>query len=162
MAEPEDKPVDTTAGPDAGGGRERPAESPNVPRRKSSWPLAAAAIAAGHEVKSAARLAGVSRKTVSRWQARDWFLERVEQIRGEAVRRAQGRLSDSMVTAAETLRKLMRDEDASIRYRASSKLIELGIRLRETLDLEDRVQTLEQILQAGGQLPGTTDQGGQG
>jgi hypothetical protein len=59
------------------------------------------------------------------------------------LRRAVGRLSDSMPRAAAKLRNLLASPSEKIQLAAASKLLESGLKLREQVALEERVATLE-------------------
>jgi hypothetical protein len=114
--------------------------------RKSNDELLAAELAAGKTVKDAAAAAQVSERTATRRLTDPDFREKVSAIRGEMIGRAAGRLADGMGEAAGVLRALLTDADANIRFRAAGKLIELGVKVVELSDLEQRVVELEAYL----------------
>ena len=114
--------------------------------RKSNDELLAAELAAGKTVKDAADAVHVSERTATRRMADPDFRERVSLLRGEMIGRAAGRLADGMGEAAGVLRALLTDADANIRFRAAGKLIELGVKVVELSELEQRVVELEAYL----------------
>jgi hypothetical protein len=59
------------------------------------------------------------------------------------VERALGRLSDGMCEAAEKLRELLGARSEAVRLGAARSLLELGVKLRESVELERRVSELE-------------------
>ena len=64
--------------------------------------------------------------------------------------RALGTLVDQMVSAADTLGYLCRKgKSEMVRLTAARSILELGTKLRETVELEERIANLE-----GGQPPG--------
>jgi HEAT repeat protein len=105
----------------------------------------AAALAAGKAVKDAATAAGVAERTAFRRLTDPKFKSRVSAIRGEMVANAAGRLADGMSEAAEVLRALLSDPDPHVRHKAAAKLIELSVRVRDQVELEDRLARLEAL-----------------
>jgi hypothetical protein len=65
---------------------------------------------------------------------------------GYSERHAHRRLAAGNCEAARTLRKLLKDGSSSIQLAAAKALLDLGARMRETLELERRVSDLEQSL----------------
>ena len=112
--------------------------------RHSADELLAAQIAAGKTLRDAAATAGVSEKTAQRRATDPEFRGMVSQLRAGFIGNAAGILADGMTEAANTLRTLLADADANIRHKAAVKLIELGIRAAELVDLDARVNALEQ------------------
>jgi HEAT repeat protein len=56
---------------------------------------------------------------------------------------ALGRIADGMSEAATTLRKLLKAKSESVRLSACRALLELGVKLRESVELEERFVELE-------------------
>jgi len=111
--------------------------------RHSADDLLAAQLAAGKTVRDAAATAGVSEKTAHRRAADPDFRAEVSKVRAGFIAGAAGILADGMAEAAGTLRSLLADADANVRHRAAVKLIELGMRAVELVELEARVSELE-------------------
>ena len=61
--------------------------------------------------------------------------------------RALGKMSDGMAEAADTLRQLLKAEAESVRLGAARSILELGSKLREAVELEDRIGELEAIIE---------------
>ena len=74
------------------------------------------------------------------------FRRRVVELRADMVARSLGRLADGMADAADTLRALLRAEGESVRLGAARALLELGTKLRESVELEERLAALEAAL----------------
>jgi hypothetical protein len=72
------------------------------------------------------------------------FAQRVDQLRGDMVSRASGRLADDMTRAAKTLRRLLSATSASVRLGAARTILETAAKLRETTVLEQRLRALEE------------------
>lgn len=103
----------------------------------------AVALAAGGTVTAAAAAAGVNRRTAHRKLRSPEFRRLVADLRGELVGRALGRLADNMTRAADTLAGLLDDPDPRLRLRTARAVLTLGARLRDSVDLTDRVRDLE-------------------
>lgn len=109
-------------------------------------PALIAALAAGRSMPQAAREAGCSERTVARRLADPGFRAKVNEARGQALASALGRLASSGVAAAEALTGLLADENAGVRLRAAVATLELAAKMRESVELEERLARLEQIL----------------
>lgn len=106
----------------------------------------ALALASGATLQRAAALAGTSERTAARRWADVAFRTRVNELRGEMVNRALGRLARNMTKAAGTLRQLLDAEHENVRLGAARALLEMGTKLRESVELEQRLAALEQRL----------------
>ncbi len=112
--------------------------------RKNADPVLIAALAGGATNVDAARQAGIGEKTVyRRLEDRD-FRRRVTEARSAMVARAVGTLADASSDAATTLRKLLDAESETVRLGACRAILELGVKLRESEDLEARLAALEE------------------
>jgi len=104
-------------------------------------------LAAGETVTCAAKLTGVSRRTVSRRLADPEFRRMIGEARRRIVDTAAGRLAISMTAAAATLRKLLKTADSdAVRLQAAKAIVELAVRLRDATELEERITILETAL----------------
>jgi hypothetical protein len=112
-------------------------------RRKGEAALLLA-LAGGRTVRAAARAAGVGERTAARRLADPAFRRQVAELRAEMVERALGRAARGMSAAADTLRQLLRAEKESVRLGAARALLELTVRLREGVELEQRLRALEE------------------
>src|SRR5262245_17805288 len=97
-------------------------------------------LAGGATVRQAAEQAGLSERTAHRRLADADFCRRVTRLRGEMVERALGKMADGMAEAADTLRQLLHAESESVRLGACRGLLELGVKLRESVELEQRLR----------------------
>lgn len=105
-------------------------------------------LASGQSVREAANAAGVSEKTVRRRLADAEFRRRIDETRAELFQLALSRLAAAAARAASTLEALLDGKRETSRLRAARSILELGTRLRETVELETRLLALEQNLQA--------------
>ncbi len=104
----------------------------------------AAELAGGATVAEASASAGVSDRTAFRRLTDPTFKARVVELRAQMVAEAAGRLSRNMTAAADVLAKLLKSEDEHVQHKAAVKLIELGLKVTELAELENRVRELEQ------------------
>jgi len=65
------------------------------------------------------------------------------------LQRSLGRMADGMTEAAEVLRDLLNANSESVRLGACRAMLELGVKLRETIDHEERLRVLETRLKNG-------------
>jgi hypothetical protein len=128
-----------------------------MPQQGEEWPIMAGsgrrnadealalALASGQTVRDAAAAAGVAERTATRRWADAAFRRRVAELRGDMVGRALGRMADGMTEAADVLRALLAaDTPPAVRLGAARSLLELGVKLREAVELEARLTSLEE------------------
>jgi hypothetical protein len=121
-----------------------------IGRRKGDDALLLA-LATGETVRDAARSAGIGERTATRRVADPDFRRRITEIRAAMIGRALGRLADGMVEAADMLRRLLDAQSENVRLGAARTLLELGVKLRENVELEERLQALEKQLSRSGE-----------
>jgi hypothetical protein len=59
------------------------------------------------------------------------------------VQRSLGQMTDGMCQAAAVLRQLLKAQSENVRLGAARSLLELGITLRQSVEIEERLKTLE-------------------
>ena len=104
------------------------------------------ALASGATVAQAAEKAGCSPRTVYRRLDAPGFRQAVANLRSEMVSQAAGQLASRMAEAAEALQKLLTAESETVRLGAARSILELGTRLREQFDHEQRLCAIEECL----------------
>src|SRR5262245_22091858 len=106
---------------------------------------AALALASGDTIDEAAREAGCGGRTIRTWlHDEPEFPRRVTELRSEMTSRALGKLVDGMASAADTLGFLCRKgKSETVRLGAARALLELSVKLRESVELEQRIAALE-------------------
>ena len=114
--------------------------------RRNADEALATALALGQSLRDAAASAGVSERTAARRQAEPDFRRRVSELRAELVKGSLGRLADGMSEAADVLRRLLSAEAESVRLGAARSLLDLGVKLRESVEIEERLAALEREL----------------
>jgi hypothetical protein len=112
--------------------------------RTSADAILIAALASGKPVAEAARLGGVSERTVYRRLADSEWRRRVATARTEMLARAIGVLAEGATTAAATLRILLRADSPSVQLAAARTILEQTTRGIELLDIAERVAALEE------------------
>ena len=111
--------------------------------RKSADAALIIALASGAKVDAAARVAGVSESTVFRRLRGPNFRAAVTTARSEFTTRALGKLAAASTAAASTLRSLLKAESETVRLSAARAILELGAKLRESVELEARILAVE-------------------
>jgi hypothetical protein len=102
------------------------------------------AVAGGAGVREAAEQAGVDERTARRRLADADFRRAVSQARGRMFDAARGRLAGLASKAVETLERLMESDQPSVALGAAKAVSELGPRLRESTEFEERINRLEE------------------
>jgi hypothetical protein len=119
--------------------------SQNVPPGKKNSEIVLA-LAAGATVTAAAEAAQLSRKTVQRKLDTPAFRQLVADMRGQFIAGALGRMANNMTRAADALAALLDSQDERVRLRTARAVLSLGLRLRDSVDVTDRVRELEREL----------------
>jgi hypothetical protein len=117
-------------------------------RRKADAELIQS-LACGATPESAAQKTGFSLRTIYRRLADPEFGKRVQELRAEMVRRVSGMLDAAGMGSIKTFAHLQSSaQSESVRLGAARAIIELGCKLRETVELTDRMAAVEVRLEA--------------
>jgi hypothetical protein len=110
-----------------------------------------AALACGATVETAAHKAGMGERTAYRRQAEPLFQARLRQARLDIVLRIAGMLTVAGLGSVKTLVDLQQDASVSagVRRRAARDILELGVMLRDSADMGQRVAALEERMASG-------------
>jgi hypothetical protein len=101
-------------------------------------------LACGATLESAARQAGVSLRTANRRAGDPEFQRKITALRWDMVQRAVGMVTAAMAESVKTLIVLQKETvPHSSRLGAARTMLEIGLKLREQNDLEQRLATLE-------------------
>jgi hypothetical protein len=111
--------------------------------RKNADDTLVLALACGKSVSDAAKTGGVSERSVYRRLDDPAFRKQIQSLRAEMLGQALGRMVDGMTDAADVLRTLLNAKSESVSLGACRALLELGVKLRDTVDLEERLAALE-------------------
>jgi hypothetical protein len=116
-------------------------------KRKADTSLLVA-LACGSSPESAAQKAGLSLRTVYRRRAEPSFCAQIQQLRDDMVRRTEGMLTASGLAAVKTLTTLQESAmSESVRLGAARAILDSGCKLRENVELIDRLAALEARLE---------------
>lgn len=105
------------------------------------------ALACGATVEGAARKAGVSERTAYRRLDEPGFRAQLNALRSQMVERAAGMLTAGGMESVKTLVSLQEASmPAAARLGAAKATLELGLKLRQRAELEERLAALEERL----------------
>lgn len=110
----------------------------------------ASALASGKSNREAAEACGLTLRTVNRRMARPWFRAAVNDARASYFERALSALMAAAPSMVAILVGVARDmrAPATVRVRAASAVLTHAQRLRETLELDERLTALEAAMEA--------------
>jgi hypothetical protein len=107
------------------------------------------ALACGATVEVAARQAGVSESTAYRRLAEPVFRQRLQRVRADFVQRTAGTMTAAATEAVRTLLELLKPAaPPPVRLGAAKAVLEIGVKLREIAEVEERLAALEERLDA--------------
>jgi hypothetical protein len=116
----------------------------SVRGRKSADEVVLLALACGATLESAAAKAGVSARTVQRRLNDADFQRRLRDLRTDMVQRTAGMLTAAAGEAVKTLLSLQNNPTPpAVRLGAARAILELGVKIRETTELTERIAALE-------------------
>ena len=87
--------------------------------------------------------AGIGGATARTWMKEPVFIQSLREAQAESFREALRNVQTSSSQAVRTLQNLLGSESELVRLRAATTLLDLAMRSRETLDLEERFAALE-------------------
>ena len=114
------------------------------------------ALACGATVEHAAHKAGMSQRTAYRRLDDPAFVRQLEQLRAEMVQRTAGMLTGAGMGSVKVLVDLQADVSvsAAVRRRSARDVLEMGLKFRETAELEQRLAAVEaRLASAAGAIP---------
>lgn len=126
------------------------------PRRPQADRLLIAALARGASVARAARDAGISERSAFRRLADPKFRQVVDEARAGLLERAGGSLADGADRAARELKRLLRSPSDAIRLGAARALVEFATKVRDAIETERRLVSLEQRMTNSANVCGTS------
>jgi hypothetical protein len=124
------------------------------PQRKKNEDPLLLALACGATVDAAARQCGLSDRTVYRRLQDPEFQKRLERLRADMIQRSAGMLTAAAGEAVRTLLSLQKDATpAAVRLGAARAILEIGIKLRQMVEIEQRLAEVEEMLASQNQQP---------
>ena len=100
-------------------------------------------VAGGDSLKVAAIAAGCSYDHAARIARQEDFRLAVSEHRTQILDESLGRLSNACRQAVETLRELLDSDDAAIRVKAASAILDRFLKLHEAVEVRQRLEALE-------------------
>ena len=111
------------------------------------------ALACGATVEVAAQRANVSTATVYRRLQDNSFYQQLQEMKADMVHRTSATLTAAAGEAVKTLLALQKDNvPPATRLGAARSILELGMKLREVSEIEERLAALESQ-RGGNQVP---------
>lgn len=86
----------------------------------------------------------MSERTAHRRLEDAGFRQQVTEARARLVENALGQLADASTEATATLRALLNADGEGVRLGAARSILEIGAKLRESVEYEQRLAALEQ------------------
>jgi DNA-binding transcriptional MerR regulator len=105
---------------------------------------AIAKILNGYPIRSAAKEANVSERTVYRWMKNPLFAAELRSQRRLRYDGGMSRILGTVEIAVNTLQKGLKDGKLTDQIAIASKFLELAMKHQSTADLEERIATLEE------------------
>jgi hypothetical protein len=99
--------------------------------------------------KEAADRAGVSVGTIDRWHKEREFQIMLAKAQSEATKSITAQVWNALNDATRTLQRNLNCGTPSSEIRAASAMFDIALRLRDALDVNDRLATLEEALSDG-------------
>jgi hypothetical protein len=115
-----------------------------VPKQPNSNHALLVALACGATVEQAAAKCGISERTVYRRMEKPEFRRQIQAFKAEMVQRAAAALTAAAMESVRTLLELQKPSNAgAVRLGAARAILEMGVKLREMAELEERIRALE-------------------
>ena len=101
-------------------------------------------LAEGKSPQEAGRELGLSVATAWRWSQDPAIQAKLSEMQSERLKRAHGRLLTATETAIETLERLCHHKSGYVGVQAARSILDLALKLSETLELQSRLEALEE------------------
>jgi hypothetical protein len=119
-----------------------------VGRKKKADSGLILALACGASAESAAQKTGLSIRTVYRRLADPSLRQQVDEMRAELTRRVMGMLTAAAIGAVKTMTTLQESATSeSVRLGAARAILEQGCKLREFVELSEKLALLERRIE---------------
>lgn len=116
-------------------------------RRKAEEELVQV-LACGGTVETAIQQCGLSKATIYRRMSEEEFQRKLKVYRADLLSRTSGELTAAGSEVVRTLLELQKaDKSPGVRLGAAKAVLAIGIKVRELVDTEDRLASLEKQLQ---------------
>jgi hypothetical protein len=123
--------------------------------RRNADDMLMLALACGATLENAAAQAGVSKSTVRRRAKDPEFQAQVQALRADMVQRTSGALTAAGTESVRTLLDLQKPTaPPPVRLGAAKAVLEIGMKVREMAELQQRLAALEEQMAGEGGEPG--------
>jgi hypothetical protein len=113
-----------------------------------------AALLSQPTVEAAAKTVGIGNTTAWRWRNDPAFADQYRGATREAMRHAAALLQGAAREAVDTLRKIQSEgESEAARVSAARTILEMALKAADVEDIQQRLDALEQAIQANGRNP---------
>ena len=143
------QPPEPVANPDAGPECQEmsrkvrePGSRALTPRQKTVLPI----MAAVPTIAKAARISGVTERTLYRWMENDAFRDELARLRRECAELARQALQGLMVQSVSILADSMDDPDKALRFRAARSALAFAFQSSEIDKLREEIRDLSEAL----------------
>ena len=120
-----------------------------TPRRGKADLQLIVLLAAGCSVAKAAKETGISERTVYRRLQEVDFLVAISDTRETFLDQTAGELTAGMQEATQVLKQLLKSENEKTRLLAAREILANGLRVRELITQELKLQAIEQAIAQG-------------
>ena len=100
----------------------------------------------GGTLEEGRKKAKVGKATLFGWMAEEGFRNALDAARNAFIEQAMERLKGGVLEAIENILQLTHDENPWVRLRASEKILDCYIRLKEIEEIENRLASIETIV----------------
>ena len=118
------------------------------PELKAKQLRAIMAIIEAGSMDGAARQAGVGKTALYEWMKQEPFRKRLEEARTEVFNEGLGIIKAGTSRAARKLIELLDSRNENTRRLTAREILALSLKIKETQELEKRLERLEEILEA--------------
>ena len=107
---------------------------------------AIAFLVAAKDIESGCRAAGISTTTYYDWMKNPVLAEAIDIQRNTLITDAMQRLRQGIGAAVDKLIALVKSENEEVARKASTSIVEIALKMRESEEIEDRIESIEKIV----------------
>ena len=107
---------------------------------------AIAFLVAAKDIESGCRAAGISTTAYYDWMKNPVFAEAIDIQRNTLITDAMQRLRQGIGAAVDKLIALVKSENEEVARKASTSIVEIALKMRESEEIEDRIESIEKII----------------
>ena len=107
---------------------------------------AVAFLVAAKDIESGCRAAGISTTTYYDWIKNPVFADAIDTQRNYIINEAMQRLRQGIGAAVDKLLALVNSDNEEVARKASTSIVEIALKMRESEEIEDRIESIEKII----------------